>query len=96
MATTTVTTEQATAVGQVIGIDWNTSQLDVEQSRSGMDVKLEHGARDPDTNVTDDDLELTGKIARVHLKEFPDYYDRLQIMESQAHKDWDAKSSQSA
>ncbi len=36
---------------------------------------------------------LTGKIAWAHLKEFPDYYDRLDAMEAQAHKDWDAKTT---
>lgn len=92
MATTTVTTEQATAVGQTIGIDWNTSQFDVEQFRRGMDVELEHGAHDPQTDVTNDDPILTGKIAWAHLKEFPDYYDRLETMEAQAHKDWDGQT----
>ncbi len=49
-----------------------------------MDVELEHGRRDTDTNVTDDDPRLTGKIAWAHLKELPDYYERLERMESQA------------
>ena len=43
----------------------------------GLDVELEHGKRDPSTNVTQDDEVLTGKIALAHL-EFPDYYTRLQ------------------
>jgi hypothetical protein len=38
----------------------------------GMDVELEHGARDPETNVTDDDALTTGKIALAHLPEFPE------------------------
>jgi hypothetical protein len=29
-----------------------------------MDVELEHGTRDPATNVTDDDAVMTAKIAR--------------------------------
>jgi hypothetical protein len=61
-----------------------------------MDVELEHGARDPQTNVTGDDLMMTGKIAWAHLKEFPDYYDRLKIMETQAHQDRDAQSGRPA
>ena len=53
----------------------------------GMDVELEHGARDPETNVTDDDALTTGKIALAHLHEFPDYYTRLDRMEEEAKRD---------
>ena len=49
-------------------------------------VELEHGARDPETNVTGDDLLLTGKIAWAHLKEIPDYYTRLLAMEEEAER----------
>jgi hypothetical protein len=91
MAKQSVTSEQARAVGQTIGIDWETSPFDVEQFRRGMEVELEHGAHDPQTDVTSDDPILTGKIAWAHLKEFPDYYDRLEAMEAQAHRDWDGR-----
>ena len=47
--------------------------FDLEQFRLGMDVELEHRARDPVTNVTDDDVITAAKIARAHLNEFPDY-----------------------
>ena len=50
----------------------------------GMDVELEHGTHDLETNVTDDDVVVTAKIARAHLNEFPDYYSRLAVMESEA------------
>jgi len=50
----------------------------------GLEVELEHGSHDPVTNVTDDDELLTGKIALAHLKEFPDYYTRLDRMEEEA------------
>lgn len=93
MATTSITSEQAAAVGTEIGIDWTTSPFDVEQFRSGMEVELEHGSHDPQTDVTNDDPILTGKIAWAHLKEFADYYDRLDAMESQAHKDWEQKTA---
>jgi hypothetical protein len=49
---------------------------------------LEHGARDPETNVTNDDLSLTGRIAWAHLKEFPDYYTRLHKLEAEADAYW--------
>ena len=37
---------------------------------------------DPETNVTEDDLAVTAKIAWAHLKELPDYYTRLAKMEA--------------
>lgn len=93
MATTTVTTEQAAAIGRTIGIDWETSPFDVEQFRAGIEIEFEHGSHDPQTNVTNDDPVLTGKIAWAHLKEFADYYDRLEAMETRAHADWEGKSA---
>jgi hypothetical protein len=78
------TAEEARAAGERIGVDWETSQFDVEQFRKGMDVELEHGTQDLETNVTDDDATVTAKIARAHLNEFPDYYSRLAVMETEA------------
>lgn len=78
--------EDARRVGETLGIDWQ--QVAVEQFRRGMEVELEHGARDPETNVTNDDLSLTGKIAWAHLKEFPDYYTRLDALEQEADAYW--------
>lgn len=78
----TFTSEEAKALGEKLGIDW--SKYDIEQFRMGMAVELEHGAHDPETNVTNDDLTVTGKIAWAHLKEIPDYYTRLQKMEAEA------------
>ena len=82
------TADQSRAAGEQIGIDWATSRFDVEQLRTGMDVELEHGSHDPETNVTDDDIVVTAKIARAHLNEFPDYYDRLAVMEAEAEAYW--------
>jgi hypothetical protein len=78
------TLEKARAAGERIGVDWGSAPFDLEQFRMGMDVELEHGTRDPQTNVTDDDLIMTAKIARAHLNEFPDYYTRLAKMEAEA------------
>ena len=82
------TLEQARAAGVRIGIDWDASPFSLEQFRMGMDVELEHGTRDPATNVTDDDVIMTAKIARAHLNEFPDYYTRLAKMEAEAEAGW--------
>ena len=56
-----------------------------------MDVELEHGLIDPQTNVTNDDPLMTGKIALAHLNESPDYYTRLKKMEEEAEKYWEKK-----
>jgi uncharacterized protein DUF5661 len=79
------TVEQAREIGDKLGIDW--SHFDVEQFRMGLDIELEHGLHDPATNVTGDDPILTGKIALAHLKEFADYYTRLEKMERDAEEE---------
>lgn len=76
------TAEEARRVGERIGINW--SEVDLEQFRMGLEVELEHGVRNVVTNVTNDDLVLTGKIALAHLLELPDYYTRLMRMEEEA------------
>ena len=87
------TADQAREVGEQIGIDWGVSRFDVEQLRMGMDVELEHGTHDPETNVTNDDIVVTAKIARAHLNEFPDYYTRLAAMEAEAEAYWAARGA---
>jgi len=81
--------DEARRIGDSLGIDW--SHVDLEQFRMGLLVELEHGTRDPETNVTNDDLSLTGKIALAHLKEFPNYYTRLATLEAEASKQWAKK-----
>ena len=76
------TAMEAKQIGEELGIDW--SKFDVEQYRMGLDVELEHGLIDPQTNVTNDDPIMTGKIALAHLNEFADYYTRLEVMENEA------------
>ncbi|QQS44127.1 hypothetical protein IPM65_00780 [Candidatus Roizmanbacteria bacterium] len=73
---------QAKDIGDRLGMDWNT--YDLEQFRMGLEVEMEHGLHDKETNVTNDDLQMTGKIAWAHLKEIPDYYTRLKNMEQEA------------
>ncbi|MDO8469328.1 MAG: DUF5661 family protein [Candidatus Peribacter sp.] len=85
------TSEQAAEVSGKIGLDFASVGFDLEQFRMGMDVELEHGKVDPQTNVTDDDPVMTGKIALAHLREFPDYYTRLNEMEKEAETYWDAR-----
>ena len=40
----------------------------------GMNIELEHGLINETTNVTNDNLTTTGKIALAHLMEYPNYY----------------------
>lgn len=78
----TFSPEEAHRIGTRVGIDWK--DVDLAQFRRGLEVELEHGARDPQTNVTNDDLNVTAKIAWAHLKEIRDYYTRLDAMEAAA------------
>ena len=66
------------------GIKWSTSPFDVATLMAGMNVEFEHGSHDPQTDVTGDDPVITAKIAWAHLKEFADYYIRLEKMEAEA------------
>lgn len=81
--------DDAKQIGDKLGIDWN--NVNIDEFAMGVNVELEHGSRDKDTNVTNNDKLLTGKIAWAHLKEFPDYYTRLHKMESEAKEYWDNK-----
>jgi hypothetical protein len=73
------TLEEAKQIGNQLNIDWNI--VDINQFFKGINVELEHGNKDPETNVTNSDPILTGKIAWAHLKELPDYYTRLETIE---------------
>jgi hypothetical protein len=74
--------DEARKIGEQIGVDF--TKFDLEEFRKGLAIELEHGSHDPETNVTNSDPLLTGKIAWAHLKEIPDYYTRLEKMESEA------------
>lgn len=51
-------------------------KFSVEDLMTGVNIELEHGSVNSLTNVTNDDLLLTMKIALAHLNEFPDYYNK--------------------
>jgi len=91
MSERSFTSEEAKAIGDAIGVPWDT--VDLEQFRKGLPVELEHGAHDPRTDVTGSDQYLTGKIVWAHLNEFPDYYDRLEKMEAEADAYWSERKS---
>lgn len=83
--------EEAERIGKEIGIDWEDNPFDVEQFRMGLDVELEHGKENPQTDVSGDDPIITGKITLAHLNEFPDYYTRLYAMEEESEEFWEGK-----
>jgi hypothetical protein len=85
------TEEEALAIATVLGIDFAALGFDLDQFRMGLAVELEHGLRDPETNVTGSDPIVTGKIALAHLKEFPDYYTRLAVLEREADEYWSTR-----
>ncbi len=62
------------------------SGIDLEEFRRGLEVELEHGLVNTNSNVTNDDLSMTGKIALAHLTELNDYYTRLDIVENTKFK----------
>ena len=80
------TQQDAKRIGDSLGINWE--EVRIDEFLEGLGVELEHGVRDPETNVTDDDEIQTGKIALAHLREFPDYYTRLARMEKEADEYW--------
>jgi len=76
----------AKQIGIALGIDWRT--IGVEQFQVGLEAELEHGASDPQTDLTGDDALITGKIAFTHLSESPDFYISLLAMEKETDEYW--------
>lgn len=83
---------EAAKIAKQLGIDFSKEKFDIQQFTMGLNVELEHGLRDPETNVTGNDPILTGKIALAHLREFPDYYTRLARLEEEAKAYWQMRS----
>jgi len=84
------TSEEAKKIGNQLKISWK--NFNIEQFRMGLDVELEHGKINSNTNITNDDPLMTGKIVLAHLNEFADYYTRLEKMEKEAEKFWKKKA----
>lgn len=47
-----------------------------EEFLDGINIELEHGFVNPETNATNNDLIATSKIALAHLNGFPNYYNK--------------------
>ena len=54
----------------------NFSKFSFEDFKRGINIELEHGLKNLNTNVTNNDLFKTAKIALAHLNEYPNYYNK--------------------
>ena len=61
-------------IAQMLNIDFK--RFPFEDFKRGIIIELEHGKINPVTNVTDDNLLKTAKIALAHLNEYPNYYNK--------------------
>ena len=84
-----ITKQQALRVGNKLSV--NFEAIDVETLQAGINVEMEHGNRRGKTNVTNNSILLSAKIALAHLEEFPDYYEALEKMEVKLKKKWKGK-----
>ena len=75
--------DDAKRIGDQLNIDWNV--VDINQFHMGINVELEHGSKYPDTNITNDNPLLTGKITLAHLYEIKDYYTKLKGVEGEGN-----------
>lgn len=61
-------------ISQILGVIFDKFSFD--DLVTGINIESEHGSISPKTNVTNDDLVTTMKIALAHLNEFSDYYNK--------------------
>ncbi len=66
--------QEILSAAKMLGVKFDHFTLD--DLIAGVDIELEHGTQNPQTNVTNNDLILTMKIALAHLNEFPNYYNK--------------------
>ncbi len=66
--------EEILKIAKMLGVSFD--KFTLEDLKTGINIELEHGLINPKTNVTDNSLILTMKIALAHLNEFPDYYNK--------------------
>jgi hypothetical protein len=82
-----VTTEETRRVGDALRVNW--SVVPEASFKRALETELEH------TDVTHGDLLATGQIALAHLRETPDYYERLAPMEAAAAEYWATRAKPS-
>ncbi len=66
--------KDAIYAASILGITFDKYTL--EEFLDGMNIELEHGTINKLTNVTNDNIITTAKIALAHLNEYPNYYNQ--------------------
>lgn len=66
--------EEICKIASILGVKFD--RFTIDDLVVGVHIELEHGLINKETNVTDDDLIPTMKIALAHLYEFPEYYNK--------------------
>ena len=61
-------------IARYLNVDF--SKFPFEDFKRGINIELEHGLENINTNVTNNDLIKTAKIALAHLNEYPNYYNK--------------------
>lgn len=71
---TRITELEARNTANKLGIRFANKKYTFKDWLTGIRIELEHGKIHKKTNITNDNLLLTGKIALAHLNERWDYY----------------------
>jgi len=79
------TLPEALDIAKKLGVDFDKVGFTPEEYLEGINIELEHGTVDPNTDVTGDDPLMTGKIALAHLNEVSTYYNQDIGLEAWEH-----------
>ena len=79
------TSAEAKEIAGKLEIDFSKVKFTPEEYLEAVNIELEHGLVDPQTNVTNDDPLMTGKIALAHLNEVSMYYNEDIGLEAWEH-----------
>jgi uncharacterized lipoprotein YehR (DUF1307 family) len=74
----TFSKDDAKRIGELMNVDWK--EVDLEQFRKGLGVEKEHDQND-ELDVVKNEKDLA-KVVLAHLRELPDYYNRLEKVEN--------------
>jgi len=66
--------EDALYAAAILNINFD--KFTPQEFLDGINIELEHGKVNDETNVTNNDLIVTAKIALAHLNELPNYYNK--------------------
>jgi hypothetical protein len=66
--------QQALYAASILNVQFD--NFTPEEFLEGINIELEHGLINSKTNVTNNNLITTAKIALAHLNEFPNYYNK--------------------